>query len=225
MVESNKLVIYGNGNMARMLFHFIQQTHEVVGFCVDAACLDATEIEGLPVVPFDEVATIFPADSHEMLIAVGFGAMNDIRARKCREAKEQGYRLASYIHPTASIASNVRVGESAVILEYVSVHPYSTLGDNVFISSNTNLGHGCSIGDHCWLNAGVSIGGDTVLEAQCFMGINASASHGLTLGEKTFIGANTFIAQSTEPGDVYLPQEGQKFRMKSDRFMKLMSVI
>ena len=225
MTEKARLVIYGNGNMARMLFHFVNQTHEVAGFCVDESCIEETEIEGLPVVPFEEVEQHFPPESHEMLIAVGFADMNEIRAAKYNEAKAKGYRLASYIHPSASVAANVQVGENAIILESVSIHPYSTLGNNVFISSNTNLGHGCKIGDHCWINAGVSIGGDTALESQCFMGVNASASHELSLGQKTFIGANTFIAHSTEPGDVYLPQEGRKFRMNSDRFMKLMRVV
>ncbi len=225
MSDNANLVIYGNGNMAKMLYHFVRQIHPVVGFCVDQACITDTELEGLPVFPFEEIEAICPPISHEMLIAVGFGDMNEIRARKYREAKEKGYRLASYVHPTASIASNVAVGENAIILECVSIHPFSVLGNNVFISSNSNLGHGCVIGDHCWINAGVSLGGDTVLGEQCFMGINASASHELSLGAKTFVGANTFLANSTEAGDVYLPQEAQKFRMKSDRFMKMMSVV
>jgi sugar O-acyltransferase (sialic acid O-acetyltransferase NeuD family) len=225
MSEQAQLVIYGNGNMARMLFHFVRQTHPVVAFCVDESCITETEIEGLPVIPFHEIEKRCPPDQHQMLIAVGFADMNEIRAAKFREAKAKGYALASYIHPSASVAANVQLGENAIILECVSIHPYSRLGDNVFISSNTNLGHGCQIGDHCWINAGVSIGGDTVLGEHCFMGVNASAGHELSLGAKTFIGANTLIANSTEPGDVYLPQEGQKFRMKSDRFMKLMRVI
>ena len=219
------IIIYGNGNMARMLYHIVKSMYNVLAFTVDDDFIDEAMIEGIPVKPFSNIENTFPPQENLMLIAVGFVNMNEIRAQKYFESKAKGYSCVNYIHPSVCLYDNVDIGENNIILEFVSIHPYTKIGNNNFISSNTNIGHGCGIEDNCWINAGVSIAGEAIVRNNCFLGINSSLGHGVVLAEKSFVGANTLIHQSTMLGEVYLSPAGEKFRLNSDSFLKFSKII
>ena len=58
MSASRPVVIFGTGDFARIaeVYLRLDSPFEVVAFTVDESYLDATEINGLPVVPFETLA-------------------------------------------------------------------------------------------------------------------------------------------------------------------------
>lgn len=214
------LVIYGNGQMARMLLSFFSERFDVVAFAVDRTVIVEHTLESLPVIPFDEIESVFPPENHRMIIAVGYLEMNDLRARKYEEAKAKGYRFENYIHPSVVQHPNVNMGENNVLLDHVSIHPNSSLGNSNFISSNASIGHGCRIGNNCWINAGVSIGGETEIGDNCFLGINATVGDNIELAERCYVGANTLVSRSTQAEEVHISASGERFPLPSADFLK-----
>ncbi len=225
MKGQKPLIIFGNGDMAKMMFCYLSDIYNIVAFAVDDECIVETQINNVPVVAFSKLTIDYAPELHCAIVAVGFVEMNKIRQARFESLMQLGYTLVNYIHPSAVIAANAKLGKNVIILEHVSIHPFSEVGDGVFISSQTNLGHHVKIKDHVWINAGVTVAGGSVLGSCCVLGMNASVSHGLVLGSETFVGANVFISGNTEFGDVFLPNEAVKFRMKSQRFLKLLKVI
>ena len=219
------LLIYGNGNMARMLYEFLKQQFEVIAFTVDDACINSTHFCGLPLAPFSTVERRYSPKEHCMIIAVGFIAMNKIRDDKYREAKEKGYKFANYIHPTVVRHDTVTFGENNIVLDYASIHPYCSLGNSNFISSMTNLGHDCVVGNSCWINSGVSLAGEVKLNDNCFLGVNVAISHRVSLGSRNFIGANTLVNKDTDEDTVLLSDGGEKFPLTSEAFIKFTKMI
>jgi hypothetical protein len=57
------LIIYGCGAMARMVAQYAESEHEVIAFTVDKCCINKNELDGLPVVPFDELVACRPPRS------------------------------------------------------------------------------------------------------------------------------------------------------------------
>lgn len=214
------VVIYGNGQIARMLFHFMRPSHRVVAFTVSRDLITDTGYAGLPIVPFEEIESFYPPASCAMIIAVGFVQMNRVRAACYAEAKGRGYRFINYIHPSVVIHDNLELGENNVLLDHVSVHPGTSIGNSTFICSNTNIGHGCRIDDNCWINAGVAIAGETTIGANTFIGINAAIGNNLRVAESCYIGASTLITRNTAPEEVYVSASGERFPLPSDRFLK-----
>lgn len=225
MHADKKLIIYGNGHMAKMLYQFIKGDFEVPAFTVDDSCIDVKTICDIPVIGFTAIEKAFPPETHNMLIAVGFSEMNCLRQRKYVEAKQKGYSFINYIHPSVNWHDSLAIGENNIVLDHASIHPFTRLGDNNFISSNTNIGHGCHIDNHCWINAGVSVGGESTIKNYAFLGINATISHNIVVATKTFIGANTLINRNTDSGGVYLSSPGEKFRLSSEQFLKFSSAL
>ena len=219
------VIIYGNGHMAKMLYHFIKVQHDIACFTVDEQCINSDDVELLPLVSFSEIQNQYPPSNYDMLIVVGFGEMNSLRKQKYLEALHKGYKLINYIHPSVVLHDNLILGHNNIILDHASIHPYTTIGNGNFISSNSNIGHGCTIGDFCWINAGVCIGGESNLGSKCFYGINATIGQGIQIADECFIGANTLISNNTTEKEVYLSENGTKFRLDSDLFLQFSSAV
>jgi UDP-3-O-[3-hydroxymyristoyl] glucosamine N-acyltransferase len=129
---------------------------------------------------------------------------------------EMGYGSINLIHPSVHLHKSVKLGTGNIILEHTSIHPFTEIGDCNFISSNVNVGHGCKIWKNCWINAGASLAGEVILGHNCFVGQNAF----ITDNGETFIAAGTRISHDTEIGDVYVSPAGEKFPMKSRKFIE-----
>src|SRR5262245_58182497 len=99
MQKTKRLVVFGSEEMARLArFYFEQDSaYSVVGFTVDDAYAKTPDIDGLPLVPWSEVTTRFPAGDTEMFVALSYRGLNRLRADKFAQARAAGYRLASYL--------------------------------------------------------------------------------------------------------------------------------
>lgn len=209
--------------MARMFMHFARLEYEVVAFTVDRAVLGDSIIEGLPVIPFEEIEAHYSPVAHSMITAVGYLEMNNLRARKYREGLAKGYSFANYVHPSVVRHASVSMGENNVILDHVAIHPYTQLGNSIFICSNASIGHGCNIGDNCWINSGVSIGGEAVIGESSFLGINATIGDNIRVERQCFVGANTLVSRSTAAEEVYISPGGERFPLSSAAFLQFIS--
>lgn len=222
-IRREKLIIYGNGQMAKMFLHFARTQFDVVAFTVDRAVVEEREIEGLPVIPFEEIGSRLSPASHAMITAVGYLAMNTLRAEKYAAARALGYRFVNFVHPSVVWHPTLLTGENNVILDHVAIHPYTRLGNGNFICSNASIGHGCRIGDNCWINSGVSIGGETRLGDGCFLGINATIGDNIVIERQCYVGANTLISRSTQPEEVYVSASGERFPLSSHAFLQFLA--
>ena len=203
-----KILIYGNGKVAKILFQFLKKNFHVEAFTVDEKLIKQKYIEGLPLVGF------------EMIIAVGYSQMNCIREQKYKEAKFKGYSFINYIHPSVEIHENVKIGKNNIILDHVAIQPYASIGNSNFLWSNSVIGHGSAIRDYNWIASGAVISGDAIVKSRCFFGVNASIGHNVTIENENFIGANTLITKNTGKKNVFISQEGQKFRAESKQFLR-----
>ena len=78
------IVIFGAQEFAEIAHYYF--THDsdrrVVAFTVDGDYMDAPLFEGLPVVPFEEVAERYPPSRNGMFVAIGYERVNRLRAAK-----------------------------------------------------------------------------------------------------------------------------------------------
>ena len=218
-----KVVIFGAGKIADEAYFYLKNDspYEIVAFTVDGQYLTDTQKLGLPVVPFEDVENKYPPSEFQMFVAVGYQDLNRFRAQKYNEAKQKGYRLASYVSSRASNVGEVEVGDNCFVLEFAVIQPGATVGSNVFIWSGNHVGHHASVGDHCYIAGNVVISGSTKVEPYCFIGVSAILGHEITIGRESFIGAGSLITKNVEPKSVYITGDTPKFRLDSDSFLRL----
>lgn len=226
-----KIIIFGLGMIADVAYHHIVRDNEyqVVAFTCDNEWLPVTDKEetkyqGHPVVPFEDIEKHYPPESVSMFVAIGYHGLNTLRAQKCREAKNKGYTLISYVSPRADHGPWLDIGENCLILDSVGIQPGVKIGNNVFLWNNTLIGHHSTIHDDCWIAAGATLGGLVSLGERSFVGLNSTICGDLTVGADCFLGAATLLSKSTPPRSVFIARGTDKFRLESDDFIRMTSM-
>jgi len=217
--QAGKLVIYGNGSTAQTLHYFLLRdtSYHIAGFCVDRQVITSKTLFDLPVVPFDEVTHHFPPGEHQIMIAVGYVRVNQLRAERFTQAKELGYQLGSYISPSATVWSGFEVGENLRIGDYTVISPFARIGHNVSIGAGCVIGHHTVIKDHCFLSSKVSIAGHVVVEPYCYLGINSTIRNNITIAPSCIIGAGAVILGDTQEKGIYMAPAAERLPLNSDQ--------
>jgi sugar O-acyltransferase (sialic acid O-acetyltransferase NeuD family) len=223
----SRIVVFGAGKIAEVVHALLRDdpNHSIAAFTCDRDFITGREHQGLPVVPFEEVESAFPPASFAMLVAIGYQDINSLRAARCEQAREKGYRLMTWVSPRAHVPKGCIIGANCIVMDGASLQPQARLGDDVFVWNGAVVGHHATIGDHCWLASNCTISSTVVVEPYCFLGVNAAIGHGVTIGARSIIGAATVITRSTAPDGVYIARDTERFRLDSRRFVKIARIV
>ncbi len=202
---SRKVVIFGTGEFATVARVYLDEDSDdqVVAFTVHARYVTGDELEGLPVVPFEELETLYPPDEVSMFVAIGFSRVNRARAEIFDECKARGYELISYVCSKATVWGDLDIGENSFVFENNVIQPFARIGSDVVLWSGNHVGHHAVIGDHCFITSHVVISGGVRVGDYCFIGVNATLRDHITIGPSTVIGAGALVMKDTEGESVY----------------------
>lgn len=217
------LVLFGTGEIAQLAHHYFStdSAYEVVAFTVDAAYVGEGRFCGLPVVPFDAVASAYPPASHDLFVALSYTRLNALRREKFEAARAMGYRCPSYVSSRATMLNDGAVGANCFILEDNTIQPFAQIGDNVTLWSGNHIGHHSRIGDHSFIASHVVVSGGVRIGEQCFIGVNATLRDHIIVGDRCVIGAGALILADAEPEGVYLGPATERSRVPSSRLRKI----
>lgn len=215
---TKQLIIFGTGDFARIarLYFEADGGRTVTAFCVDEPG-EETTFEGLPLISAKTLRDDYGPDAADLFLGVGYSKVNSVRAGLYERFAAEGYRFASYVHPSVKIWPGTSIGQNVMIFENNVVQPGVTLGDDVILWSHNHIGHDASIGDHAFVSSEVCIAGRAVIEARCFLGINATIRDGITVREGCIVGAGALILKDAEANGVYLTDDTPRHRLPANR--------
>jgi sugar O-acyltransferase (sialic acid O-acetyltransferase NeuD family) len=213
------VVIYGNGTVAETVHFYFRHDAavEVAAFTVDPEFIKEETLLGLPLVPFDQVVSLYPPEAYDMFIGVGHVRVNRVRAAKYAAAKQLGYQLINYISSKAITWPGLKMGDNCKIGTAAQISPFAQLGNNVTIGGGCHVGHHTIIGDHVSLAPRATIVGTVVVEPYCLIGANATIRDRVTIARECVIGAGAVILEDTQEKGVYLGSPAEKLPISSDR--------
>ena len=217
------LIIFGTGDIAQLAHYYFSadSNYEVVAFTVDADYLTDTTFCGLPVIAFEEVASQYAPEQHDLFIALSYTKLNAVRKEKYLAAKALGYHLASFISSHATVLNDGRIGENCFIFEDNTIQPFVTIGNNVTLWSGNHIGHHSTIKDHCFIASQVVVSGGVEIGEQCFIGVNATLRDHIKIGEKCVIGAGALLLADAEPEGVYIGTATERSKVPSTRLKRI----
>lgn len=213
----SNVVLFGTGDFARAARVYLDadSPHEVVAFTVHERYREATTLEGLPVVAFEEMAERYPPDANAMFVAIGFSGVNEARASVYTECKNVGYELISYISSKALVMGDPPVGDNTFVFEGNVVQPNVRIGNDVIVWSGNHIGHDVTIEDHCFIASHAVISGNVTIGHSCFIGVNATFRDGIRVAPRCVIGAGALIMKDTIEGGVYAERGTEPREIKS----------
>ena len=202
----SKVVIFGIQDFASLAHFYLKEDspHDVVAFTVTREYMppEAT-FEGLPIVPFEDLESLYPPAEYAFFAPMSHRKMNKLRESIYSQAENKGYTLISYVSSKATVFSNVKIGKNCFILEDNTIQPFVSVGNNVVLWSGNHIGHHSVIKDHVLFTSQVVLSGHCVVEPYCFFGVNATLRDNLHVAEGTLVAMGACVTKDTEPWGVY----------------------
>jgi len=218
-----KVVVFGAGDMAEIAHFYLtnDSAYEVTAFTVDRDYMRDDRLQGLPVIPFEEIEGEFQPSEYGIFVAMSYAKLNVLRADKCVDAKKKGYDLINYVSSKATVWPGFEAGENTFILEDNTIQPFVTIGKNVTLWSGNHIGHHSVIEDNVFIASHVVISGGVTVEENCFIGVNATIRDHVTIAKNCVIGAGALILKDTKENGVYIAKEADLSRVPSSRLRKI----
>jgi len=190
-----KIVVIGAGGHARVILDVLkaQGGHEIIGI-IDKNHHPDENLEGVPILcTFDKLPELISKEGVEgAIVAVGD---NHIRKNYYNELKKLGLKLVNAIHPSASIASNVELGEGIVICRETIVCVDAKIGNNCILNSGAIIEHQDILEDHVHIAPGVNLAGRVTVKEGSFVGIGSNVIQRITIGKNSIIGAGSIVIE------------------------------
>jgi sugar O-acyltransferase (sialic acid O-acetyltransferase NeuD family) len=212
-----KVIIFGIQDFAELAHYYLMHDtpHEVIAFSVNESYIPENRFfKGLPIIPFEEVESLFPPDDYHFFAPMSPKKMNILREIIYNQIKEKGYQLISYISSRATVFNN-EIGDNCFILENNTLQPFTNIGNNVVLWSGNHIGHHGLIKDHVTFTSHVVMSGHCRIESYCFLGVNATLRDGITLAEGTLIAMSASVIKNTEAWGIYKGNPAVKSTMSS----------
>lgn len=216
-----KVVIYGTGRHAELTAYEMKKNnlHEVVAFTVKNEYLNKPELNGYPVVSYEEITRAYPPDKFKMFIAIGPQNVNRVRENLFQDAKKKGYSFVNCIWPIPNFPEDLIIGENVYIGVETAISNFVEIGDNTTIIGS-KIGHHCKINDNCFISVGI-LAGNVKLDKNVFIGLGSIMGPNITLGKHTVVGMGCVISKNTAPASVYLNKSTQKQDFDSSKLKLL----
>jgi sugar O-acyltransferase (sialic acid O-acetyltransferase NeuD family) len=200
------LVLIGACEFAQIALEYFthDSPYEVVAFSVERSHLDQAEIEGLPVVPYEDLEGLYPPEEFDVFVAIPSSQLNRLRTRFYLDARQKGYRFATYVSSRAFVWRNATIGENTFIFELNVIQPFVSVGNNCVLWSVNHIGHRTVIRDHVFIASHAVISGYCDIGEGCFIGVNSTFNDHVTVAPYCIIGSGALIASDTVAERIYV---------------------
>lgn len=205
------LIIFGTGDLAQIAYEYFTNDSQyyVKAFCVDREYMPKDKtMSVLPVIAWDEAQEKYPPFTHDIFVAMVYNNMNRDRAAKCEHAKAKGYKLASYISPSAFVSTSAKIGEHCFIFENNVIQPFVTIEDNCILWSGNHIGHSSTIKKDCFISSHVVVSGHCTINSNCFLGVNSTMANNTTIGKETWVSPGAIMSGDIPANSLVKPVTG-----------------
>ena len=213
-----KIYIFGTTQFAEILSSFLwKDKSQMGGYIVDKDYIDSTN-SLKNIIAWEDFIQSNDTSDCIIFIAIGYNSMNQLREKIYHRIKAHGYKVGTYIHPSAVVSDTAVLGEGAIVLENTIIQPYVKCGVCNIFWSNVNICHHTEIGNFNFFAASSAVLGRVVIGHNCFFGCNSTIKNEICIGNKTLIGAGSYCSHDTSEYNTVLPVRSLCINKKSTEF-------
>lgn len=218
-----KLIIFGDSGFAEIAYLYFssQNTYEVVSFCVEEEYRSKNTLFGKNVLDFNKINNFFNPKECYFFAAITYHKLNTLRERIIDEARNLGFKIASYISDTAFIGAESVIGDHCFIFENNVIQPFVKIEENSILWSGNHIGHHSIIKKNCFISSHVVISGYCEIGKNSFLGVNSTISNNTIIGEYNWIGPTVNIQKNTDDNSIYHNKNSEKSKASSLKFFKI----
>lgn len=168
---NRKIIVFGISPFSRMVCALMTSSGAtVVARTAHKRYIPAEEKQdGPPFVAFETLEETFRPNDFEVFVALEHARWNAARAEIARAATLKGFRLASYVHPSAQLGEDVILGEHSLVLEGVIAQYGVRFGANAIIGAKCYFGQQAQVGSHTYFGSGVFVDRFAKIDSHCVL--------------------------------------------------------
>lgn len=203
MNSNLRLVIWGAGGHGRVIADAVSRGGKftLAGWIDDLSPDRAGELfEGAPVLGgIEHLPRLLAEGTSWLVVAVGQCLA---RTRLAEVAVRAGMRLATVVHPAATVARTAVLGPGTFVAAGAVVAPGARLGSNVIINHGATVDHDCEVAQGAHVCPGAHLAGNVRIGERAWIGIGASIIEGVSVGADTVVGAGSVVVRHLPKGVV-----------------------
>ena len=199
----NRLIIIGAGGHGRV----VADIASLRGY-TDIVFLDADASKACcgpwPVVGTDDMAGSMDGD---LFVAIG-----SAQHRSALMQRFSGRRFPTLIHPAATVAAGVEIGDGTVVMAGAVINPGAGIGRGVIINTSSSVDHDCAVHDYAHITVGAHLCGSVTVGEGTWVGAGAIVSNNLSICAGCTLGAGTVVVRSIAQPGTYIGVPARKIK-------------
>ena len=199
-----RVVILGDTEFAEELYQVMTtEGIDVAAFTVDKQYIKSDTFCNLPMLPFEIIDECLEMENYEVVLALGYSRMNNIRKLKYEECKKRDFSIATFCSNKAFIYTK-SIGEGCIIMPSAYIGPSVKMGVCNVVKVKNSLPHHNTVGNFNWFSGGCTFGGGTKIGNNCFFGLCSTIRNSINVADYTFSAANAYLYKNTIEGKAYI---------------------
>ncbi|WP_299409505.1 acetyltransferase [Acaryochloris sp. IP29b_bin.148] len=197
----DNIVIIGSSGHAKVIIDIVQQEgrYNIAGLLDDGRNVGEQTLGYSVLGPVEDLPELVTAHAIKgVIVAIGDNFVRSQVAGRIQDVCPD-LPFVSAIHPSASIATEVSIGEGTVVMAGVSINPCSSIGRSCILNTHSSLDHDSVLEDFASLAPHATTGGNCHIGQYSAISIGAVLVHGIHIGEQTVIGAGSVVMTSIQP--------------------------
>jgi sugar O-acyltransferase (sialic acid O-acetyltransferase NeuD family) len=179
-----RLVVIGAGGHARVVVEALRSHHtEIIGFVTNDPQDSTGVMRELPCIGTDGDLLAAGPQGTDLVNGIGSTGKSEVRRKLFDRFRKGGFRFATVVHPAATVASDVVLGEGAQVMAGAVLQPGVVIGANAIVNTGALVDHDVRIGEHAHIAPGACLAG------------------GVTIGTAAHVGAGSTVIQNVRVGD------------------------
>lgn len=196
-----KVLIVGAGGLGREAWNYLSQSPkcgvewQIGGFLDDN--VNALDRFDYPQKVVGKI-TDYQATAGDLLVcALGSPGLKET---VCTSLLERGAVFETFVHHTALVGKNVRLGKGCFLAPHSNITSDAFLGDFVTINCFSGCGHDVMVGSFTTLSSYCDLTGGVQLGKKVFLGSHATIIPGRRVGDEVYIGAGSVVVTHVKSG-------------------------
>jgi acetyltransferase EpsM len=160
-------------------------------------------LEGYPILgTLDEVMK-FVQQGYLIINAIHRIDGNERRIKRIEGLSIPESCLATFVHPTAYVAPDVRLSPGCVIMPNCSISPQVRFEKCCIVLQGASVGHNTILGKYCHISAQACVGARVTLGKGVHIGMNATVLQNTTVGDYSTLGMGSSLTRSIGSKEVW----------------------
>ena len=145
-----------------------------------------------------------------------FVAIGDPNIRKYFQTQFElhGKTVPTLIHPNASIAENVQIGNGTLVVAGAVINPGVRIGKGCIINTCSSVDHDCVVGDYVHIAVGSHLCGTVTVGNGTWIGAGATVSNNVSICSDCMIGAGGVVVNDIQESGTYVGVPARRIDME-----------